>query len=163
MSQGQSKEGEHLISTCSSGQSSVHSHRAVMPVSSPPCHTFFSFSLGSESNPFEISRALSVDFKDQALWRKCRSGSTNLSFISFCFPFPLLSLISERNMPYSVCSQTVLGREPPQPGTVSLGCQNRKEHSCSSLLLAPLASASFHQSFFSFLMIWCNRRKYLAS
>lgn len=66
----------------------------------------FSFSLSSESNPFEISRVLSLDFKDQALWRKWRSGSTDLSFISFYFPFPLLSLISERNTLYCICSQS---------------------------------------------------------
>lgn len=145
MSQGQSKEGEHLISTCSSGQSSVHSHTAVVPVSSAPGHMVFSFSLSSESNPFEISRVLSIDFRDQALWRKCRSG-----FISFCFPFPLVSLISERHMLYCICSQRVLGHEPPEPGILSLGCQNREEHSSSSLLLAPLVSGSFHQSFFPF-------------
>lgn len=99
---------------------------------------------------------------DQALWRKCRSGSTDLIFISFCFSFPLLALISERNMLYSICSQTVLGHEPLEPGTVSLGCQKRKEHGCSAVFLAPLMAGSFHQIFFSFLIIRCSGRKYLA-
>lgn len=76
---------------------------------------------------------------DGALWRKCRSGSTDLSLTVFCFAFPLLAVIPEKNMPYSICSQAAPGHEPPEPGTVSLGCQKRKERSCSPVLPWQLA------------------------
>lgn len=67
MSQGQSKEGEHLINTHGSRQSSVHPHRAMMPVRFLLCHAFFPPPSGSESSPFEISGALSVDFKEHCI------------------------------------------------------------------------------------------------
>lgn len=102
---------------------------------------------------FRLQRAL-----DQVWWWKCRSGSTDLSCVSFYFPFPLFALISEGNMLYSVHSQAVVGHEPPEPDTVSLGFQNRKVHNFSSVFLAPS-----HQMFLSFLITWCSGRKYLAS
>jgi len=128
MSQGQSKEKEHLINTYGFGLSSVPPHRAMMPASFLLCHVFNSFlrlwikSIWNQWDTFcRFQRAL-----DQVWRRKCRSGSTNLSCFSFYFLFPLFALISEGNMPYSICSQAVLGCEPPEPGTVSLDFQISK-------------------------------------
>lgn len=95
------------------------------------CAMFLTPSLGPEKKSKSIwnqwgtfcsfRRAL-----DQVWHRKCRSESTNLSCISFYFLFPVFALISEGNMLYSICSQAVLGCEPPEPGTVSLDFQISK-------------------------------------
>lgn len=87
MSQGQSKEKEHLINTYGFGLSSVPPHRAMMPASFLLCHVFNSFlrlwikSIWNQWDTFcRFQRAL-----DQVWRRKCRSGSTNLSCFSFYF------------------------------------------------------------------------------
>lgn len=129
MSQGQSKEEEHLINMHGSRLSSVLPHRAMMPASFLLCHVFNSFFrpwkkiyIWNQWGTFcSFRRAL-----DQVWHRKCRSESTNLSCISFYFLFPVFALISEGNMLYSICSQAVLGCEPPEPGTVSLDFQISK-------------------------------------
>lgn len=148
MSQGQSKEEEHLINMHGSRLSSLSPHRAMMPASFLLCHIFNSFfrlwikSIWNQWGTFcSFRRAL-----DQVWRRKCRSGSTNLSCISFYFLFPLFALISEGNMLYSICSQAVLGCEPPEPGTVVIGLSDQQGTVFLLFSWLPPTRYSFHFS-----------------
>lgn len=140
--------------------SSVHPHSAMMPVRFLPCFMGFPPPSGSESNPFEVSGDISVDWKSSG-WSTVeevpvRKYWSEPHCVLLCFSLTCCNSRKEHAIFHLFSSS---------PGPWATRARHRvpglpEEEGAQLFFCSPLAAGSFHQNFFAFLIIWCSGRKY---